>query len=1023
MPFIQLQFRRGTAAEWSADNPVLAEAEMGIETDTNLFKIGDGVLDWNTLPYGGLEGSTGPTGYTGYTGATGYTGETGPTGDTGYTGYTGYTGETGPTGSYGPALFTLQTASGSPTINSANSVTFNQHPQSVNGVESYNTVYTAVYFQAKVTGAPSFTAGSEYVGLGLTNYNGIITGGSSIDLWSPSGNIGTATINDGDIFSIYATSEGAQYFINGVSVGTVSSAGATSTNSVALTTFFSYPSGNNTVLSDISVYVTGQTGPTGDTGYTGYTGDTGPTGYTGYTGDTGPTGDTGYTGETGPTGDTGYTGETGPTGDTGYTGDTGPTGDTGYTGETGPTGDTGYTGETGATGPYGIVGSTLTLSTLTVANTISTANLYTNYISTNSLLANSISTYSMTVFGPSTFTANTNAYFNQTTQMSSLAITGDLHMSSINGIIPQANFYNVSTNSVYTHDITIGAGSISATGPTGPTGPNMFFTGNLIPSADNTFSIGTTGAAIKELIMGPGTVFIGPNGSIGNDPNGIIYTSQGFASPTVVLGATIPGATGPVGGGVRMTLTGATGPIQYQQLDAVGGVTGPMYSLINNVDLMSTTTGITTNSVVSPRLGNVLTVDQVNGDDTKAQPGGFPFKTINSAVNNLITGDSVWIQPGTYTLTSPITLPENTAMRGINTQTVRVQMSNLASNTTMITMGENTRVEDVSISLANTNHSTMVGVYFPQSTCVTAKLRTAVVTVDNSSASSGGTSDTTAVLVGGQNNYDESVFSFNFIRGCTLNLKTNGGGIKRGILVSTNSACSTRDTNVYVARPRDTSSTGSYVGIETRQMSSIIDLRTTAIGGPSQTGSFQASDILQTNGMIRLSQGVDLQTFTAANSSFTTSVYPTQFNYGVIGNLSNNDGVLSNSVISSIGYLWPGSLLSQEVQTGPKPISGYPDSNIGYIFIQQPTLLYGMFVSLASSPGTGNSTIVQVLKNQSTTIDFVVPFTSADTYPAQKYTTSNSVKFQRGDQLSLKLITTGHTTNLSHDLFAQLDFF
>ena len=104
MPFIQLQFRRGTSTEWTDCNPVLAEGEMGIETDTDLFKIGDGILDWNHLSYGGIQGYTGPTGYTGYTGytghtgPTGYTGYTGYTGNTGYTGYTGYTGNTGPTG-------------------------------------------------------------------------------------------------------------------------------------------------------------------------------------------------------------------------------------------------------------------------------------------------------------------------------------------------------------------------------------------------------------------------------------------------------------------------------------------------------------------------------------------------------------------------------------------------------------------------------------------------------------------------------------------------------------------------------------------------------------------------------------------------------------------------------------------------------------------------------------------------------------------------------------------------------------
>ena len=62
---IQIQFRRGTASEWETVNPILALAEMGIETDTNLFKIGNGALQWNDLDYGGIQGYTGSTGYAG----------------------------------------------------------------------------------------------------------------------------------------------------------------------------------------------------------------------------------------------------------------------------------------------------------------------------------------------------------------------------------------------------------------------------------------------------------------------------------------------------------------------------------------------------------------------------------------------------------------------------------------------------------------------------------------------------------------------------------------------------------------------------------------------------------------------------------------------------------------------------------------------------------------------------------------------------------------------------------------------
>jgi hypothetical protein len=59
---IQIQFRRGTASEWTSANPTLAVGEMGLETDTNLFKIGNGSTAWTSLAYGGIQGAQGPSG-------------------------------------------------------------------------------------------------------------------------------------------------------------------------------------------------------------------------------------------------------------------------------------------------------------------------------------------------------------------------------------------------------------------------------------------------------------------------------------------------------------------------------------------------------------------------------------------------------------------------------------------------------------------------------------------------------------------------------------------------------------------------------------------------------------------------------------------------------------------------------------------------------------------------------------------------------------------------------------------------
>ena len=46
-----MQQRRGLAAQWTAANPVLAAGEIGFETDTSKFKMGNGTSTWSQLVY------------------------------------------------------------------------------------------------------------------------------------------------------------------------------------------------------------------------------------------------------------------------------------------------------------------------------------------------------------------------------------------------------------------------------------------------------------------------------------------------------------------------------------------------------------------------------------------------------------------------------------------------------------------------------------------------------------------------------------------------------------------------------------------------------------------------------------------------------------------------------------------------------------------------------------------------------------------------------------------------------------
>jgi hypothetical protein len=93
MQFIQFRFRRGTASEWSTANTILSSGEMGIETDTKLFKIGDANTSWNNLQYGGIKGDIGSQGFqgaqgVGFQGAQGFQGS-GTQGNQGFQGFQG----------------------------------------------------------------------------------------------------------------------------------------------------------------------------------------------------------------------------------------------------------------------------------------------------------------------------------------------------------------------------------------------------------------------------------------------------------------------------------------------------------------------------------------------------------------------------------------------------------------------------------------------------------------------------------------------------------------------------------------------------------------------------------------------------------------------------------------------------------------------------------------------------------------------------------------------------------------------
>jgi len=58
----KIQVRRGSASLWTSTNPTLSAGEIGYETDTGLFKIGDGTTTWTSLAYNAVKALTAGSG-------------------------------------------------------------------------------------------------------------------------------------------------------------------------------------------------------------------------------------------------------------------------------------------------------------------------------------------------------------------------------------------------------------------------------------------------------------------------------------------------------------------------------------------------------------------------------------------------------------------------------------------------------------------------------------------------------------------------------------------------------------------------------------------------------------------------------------------------------------------------------------------------------------------------------------------------------------------------------------------------
>ena len=253
---------------------------------------------------------------------------------------------------------------------------------------------------------------------------------------------------------------------------------------------------------------------------------------------------------------------------------------------------------------------------------------------------------------------------------------------------------------------------------------------------------------------------------------------------------------------------------------------------------------------------------------------------------------------------------------------------------------------------------------------------------------------------------------FSSIELCLINTYSNGNGIKRVILVTGSVDVFIKNSTIYIENPRETDSSGSYVGIETNDPSNngsiVIKSTTVSCIVPTTGQLYTASDILQTTPTtqtdpsfslksgIQVGPGTELSTRTAGGKGFTIYTYPFIIFYGLKGNLSQNDG-----------YLWPGTL-----QTG----GSVPDNTTPPAFfrIQQPCIICGISAALNIPTGT--------ILPLTLTVEYTSILTGTlITTPITVSYYNSTVRLITGDLLHLYLLSPNGLN--AHDLSAQIDLY
>jgi hypothetical protein len=247
-----------------------------------------------------------------------------------------------------------------------------------------------------------------------------------------------------------------------------------------------------------------------------------------------------------------------------------------------------------------------------------------------------------------------------------------------------------------------------------------------------------------------------------------------------------------------------------------------------------TTIGIQTANVGS---GNVLTIDSVYGHNASASRGGSPYLTIDAALQNAVSGDVVFVNPGTYS-TLGLIVPSGVSLVGVDRKRCIISITSGVS-VTGITLGANSAVGCIRLDITSSTSSTLLtGVLFSDGASNNSRIHEMFITISNSS-----TSETNIYGVRSNDSTSSSSSQGINMESTSIVITSSGtAGVIRGVLCDSGCVVRCADVDVIVNSPIG-------IGVEVRN-GGVVRLRGCEISVTTPT-----LDYLRTLGTIDLIGG------------------------------------------------------------------------------------------------------------------------------------------------------------------------